>query len=132
MNPIFDSKIMGLALAVSYPDEAFAHADPDLQARCASLIRRAGSGEDVALEVSVLLEEDPVLNEWVEIVQEDPQGRPPHLQPDYVRSYSPMRNPEPMPSTRFLCPRDGLRWFRRTVAEQPPPCPLCASELQAG
>lgn len=134
MDQTVDPKTLGLAIAVSYPTEAFTTEERQLAEQAAAIVRRAGGGEDVARAVGALLRQHPRLNEWVAQVLEDPQHRPPHLQPDAVRSsYTPPPGTAgPVPATRFTCPRrDGYAWHQRSVADPVPPCPLCGTALVA-
>lgn len=134
MEQTIDPQTLGLAIAVAYPTEAFSGGERQVVELAGVIVERAGRGEHVAAEVEALLGQHPHLNEWVTQVLEDPQHRPPHLQPDVVRSpYEPMPGePGPVRSKRFACPLgDGFVWHQRSVADPIPPCPLCGSALVA-
>jgi hypothetical protein len=128
-----DRHTVGLGIAVTYPVEAFSTDEGQLVERCRAMVERAGRGESVATEVQELLRQHPRLNEWVAQVLEDPQHRPPHLQPDAVRSYRPMPgDADSVPARSFTCGlHNGFVWYQRSVANPVPPCPFCGSILVA-
>jgi hypothetical protein len=127
---LLNHQIQGLALALTYREEAFPQQDPSLVALAARLISRAGQGEDISTEVNRLLEEHDFLNEWIAQVDEDPEGRPPHLQPDVVRSYKPIVAAGVVTAKKFVCPlAHGFTWYRRSLADEIPLCPFDNSVL---
>jgi hypothetical protein len=133
MEKRMDSRTLGLGIAITYPTDAFSGDEGELMARCRALFERAGKGEPIATEVAELLRRNPRLNEWVAQVLEDPEHRPPHMQPDAVRSYPLVAgDPAPVPSQAFSCPVDAdFVWHQRSVADRVPLCPFCCSSLVA-
>ena len=133
MKQRMDSRTLGLGIALTYPTDAFYDDEGELVAQCQALLERAGRGEQMATEVAELLRRHPHLNEWIAQVLEDPEHRPPHLQPDAVRSIPLVAgDPAPVPSQAFSCPVDAaFVWYQRSVADRVPLCPFCRSRLVA-
>ena len=123
-----DEQLLGLAVAVMYPGEAFT-AEPVALADAQALVAAAGQGEDVSERVVALLGRAPLLAEWIAQLDEDDEGRPPHLQPDLVRDYRPAPGDGAPPLWRYTCPRDGIRWYRANVSEPVPSCSVCGQSL---
>jgi hypothetical protein len=125
-----DSRILGLSIALAYPQYAFA-GTPSVVSESEDLVRRAGRGEAVALEVAALLRLHPELNEWIEQVLEDRDLTPPHLRRRRVRSYSQLLGDgSPVSMGRYTCPAgDRFTWHRASVADVVPPCGICGRPL---
>jgi len=124
-------RILGLSIALAYPEHAFAGTPSPVVGHSADLVRRAGRGEPVAPEVAALLGLHPQLNEWVEQLLEDRDLTPPHLQNRQVRSYSQFpAGGSPVSAGKYFCPTgDGFTWHRFSVADVAPPCNLCKTVL---
>jgi hypothetical protein len=126
-----DRKILGLGIALAYPQYAFAAEAPLVIAQGRNLVERAGRGELVEAEVTGLLSCHPRLNEWIAQLLEDRDLLPPHLQRDEVRSFDPLPGPvSPVGASRYVCPSgDGFTWHKMSVAETVPSCPFCSQTL---
>lgn len=84
-----DRRTLGLAIALTYPERAFAGESPLIVEHSRHLVERAGRQEAVGPEVAILLSRSPRLNEWVEQLLEDGDLVPPHLQRDEVPALTP-------------------------------------------
>lgn len=126
-----DSRILGLSIALAYPEHAFAGTSPSAVTQSEDLVRRAGRGETVAPAAATLLRLYPQLNEWIEQVLEDRDLTPPHLRPRRVRSYSQLPGGgSPISMGKYTCPgADGFIWHRMSVADVVPPCRICGRPL---
>lgn len=123
-------KVLGLSIALSYPDEAFKGVSASVIERGATLVRRAGQGESVAVDVDEFLRCQPRVNEWIAQLLEDHSLRPPHLRPRAVRSYQKLTGENSVVSApRYKCPNDRFTWYRAFEFDRVPHCELCGNEL---
>lgn len=126
-----DRKILGLAMALAYPQYAFAGEDDEVIADSRALVTRAGRGEAVTPEVTELLSRHPGLDEWVDDLLADPGLVPRDLQPRRLRSFRPLPGDMGIiEAPRFTCSSgDGFTWYQISAADPAPPCLLCGRPL---
>jgi len=126
---LMDRRTLGLAIALTYPERAFAGESPLIVEQSRHLVERAGRQEAVGSEVAQLLSRSPRLNEWVEQLLEDGDLVPPHLQSDQVRSYAGLTGMASSKPPRYHCPEHDVVWYRMSVADTVPPCSSCEKIL---
>lgn len=125
-----DKKVLGLSIALAYPDEAFKGMSASVVEQGAALARRAGRGEPVAADVADFLRSQPRVNEWVAQLLEDRSLRPPHLRPRAVRSYEGLPGDHgPVSAPRYVCANDDFTWYQAFEFDAVPECTQCGEKL---
>ncbi len=127
-----DDRVLGLGIALGYPEEAFRYLPVSVLEEAKELVRRAGAGEPVDAELAAFLDEQLELSEWIEQLMEDPDLRPPHLKGAGDRAYSQLgsRRPSPVSATRYVCVKNVKHtWYRPSVGFRVPACMICGGEL---
>jgi hypothetical protein len=126
-----DRKVLGLAMALAYPQYAFAGEDDEVIADSRALVARAGRGEAVTPEVTELLSRHRGLDDWVDDLLADPGLVPRDLQPHGLRSFRPLPGDMGViEAPRFTCSSgDGFTWYQISAADPVPPCMLCGRPL---
>ena len=126
-----DRKVLGLAIALAYPQYAFAGEDEEVIEHSRDLVTRAGRGEAVTAEVTELLSRHRRLDEWVDDLLADPGLVPGHLQPRRLRTFHPLPGDMGViEAPRFTCSSgDGFTWYQISAADPVVPCPLCGRPL---
>ncbi|WP_406356317.1 hypothetical protein [Streptomyces sp. NBC_00658] len=125
-----DHKLMALGLALTYPDQAFDEAEPDAHDLTRTVVAAAAVGQDTSEPVGRLLTTHPYLNEWVHLVLEDVDMRPPHLRNAVTRGHEPLLGDADPIAERYVCPVDGFSWYRPSAARPVPSCPFGGHALQ--
>jgi hypothetical protein len=125
-----DRKTLGLGIALGYPEEAFKGLPTSVLERSADLVRRVGSGEEMAAEVAEFLRSQPRVNEWVEKLLEDRGLLPPHLRPRKVRSYKRLLGDQTVSAIRYMCVNgDDYTWYQAFASDIVPDCRFCGKRL---
>jgi hypothetical protein len=123
-----NKKILGLGIALGYPEQAFEDMPDSVIEQAEALVRRADSGEPMADEITEFFRSQPALNEWVEQLLEDPHLRPPHLRPREVRSYERLTGEPHVSAPRYACVNNHP-WYQAFVSDDIPDCKVCGEKL---
>ena len=128
-----DSSILGLSIALGYPEQAFGDLPATVFARAEELVSRARSGEPVAGEAAHFLSSQPEVREWVAQLLEDRDLCPPHLQtrgPGSGTRYARLDvQRTPVSAPKYTCPNGDYVWYLGFAGDPIPNCRNCGKEL---
>jgi hypothetical protein len=95
----------------------------------ARLLAAAQAGADVDEELSAVLQRSAAIHAWIAKTLEDELHRPPDLQPtrelgdEGLFGYQGLSGTaSPTAADKYCCPKHDFAWWRRSVAQTPPPC----------
>jgi hypothetical protein len=128
-----DPSVLGLSIALGYPEQAFGDLPATVFARAEDLVSRARSGEPVAEEAAHFLSSQPEIGEWVAELLSDQDLCPPHLRtrgPGARTRYARLAGQgTPVSAPKYTCPNGDYVWYLGFAGDPIPNCRNCGKEL---